>query len=250
MRPEVDLFDGVHVVVTTRADGNQRPRMWRGDDVQTKFTLSQPEQSQPEPEQSELVQRAIVDVPWTFVRQVHGNAVVSIVDSHGAFETDADAIVTTSPDVPIAMLGADCALIGLASSEGVIGVAHVGWRGLVAGVLEQTALAMRALGASEITAVVGPTIGPECYEFSTGDLIPIAKQFGDQVHARTTVGRDALDLRAGIEIACTRVGVRTRLDQAVCTVCDPNYYSWRAHHDHERHALVIWRESSEPAKSR
>jgi copper oxidase (laccase) domain-containing protein len=66
---------------------------------------------------------------------------------------------------------------------------------------------------------------------------------------RRSDGSDALDLRAGIEVACNRLGILSRFDLAACTVCDPNYYSWRAHQDQERHALVVWRESSEPTES-
>ena len=49
--------------------------------------------------------------------------------------------------------------------RGVIGIAPQGWRGLVAGVIEQTAEAMRNLGATELLAAVGPMIHPECYAF-------------------------------------------------------------------------------------
>src|SRR5665213_1280744 len=95
MRPEFNLFDGVHVVVTTRADGNQRPPEWRDDHAPNDYTRNNPQMPEPqmfEPQRSEQAQRAIVDLPWTFVRQVHGNVVVSIDESHGALDTEADAI--------------------------------------------------------------------------------------------------------------------------------------------------------------
>jgi YfiH family protein len=67
----------------------------------------------------------------------------------------------------LGIVTADCAPVLFADMKaGVIGGAHAGWRGAVAGVLEATIAAMRALGARDITAVVGPCIGQPSYEIA------------------------------------------------------------------------------------
>jgi copper oxidase (laccase) domain-containing protein len=131
--------------------------------------------------------------------------------------------------------------VALASPEGVLGVAHAGWRGLAAGVLEQTVATMRALGAGEIEAVLGPCIRPECYEFGSDDLEGVAARLGDGVRGRTTAGAPALDLPAGVALALRAAGVTGLADIGVCTACSPAQFSWRRDGDQARQALVLWR---------
>lgn len=102
------------------------------------------------------------------VKQVHSADVITLrpgddVDVLGAIE--ADAIVTDRPGIAIAVLTADCQPVLLADAQaGVIGAAHAGWRGTLDGILGATVQAMRALGASDIRAVIGPTISQRAYE--------------------------------------------------------------------------------------
>lgn len=100
------------------------------------------------------------------LRQVHGAAVV---EACAAWETlpEADAMVTRMPGIALGIITADCAPVLFQDAEaGVIGAAHAGWKGAVAGVLESTIAAMEALGAQRgrITAVVGPCIAQASYE--------------------------------------------------------------------------------------
>jgi len=79
--------------------------------------------------------------------------------------TPADALVTAQPGVALAVLSADCQPVLLADpAAGVIGAAHAGWKGSLSGVLEATVDAMRALGARDISAVIGPAISQSAYE--------------------------------------------------------------------------------------
>lgn len=102
------------------------------------------------------------------VRQVHSARVVTLEspdEIEAAATVDADGLVTTLPGVAIAVLTADCQPVLLADAKaGVIGAVHAGWRGAMDGVLEETVAAMRALGATDIKAVIGPTISQRCYE--------------------------------------------------------------------------------------
>jgi YfiH family protein len=105
-------------------------------------------------------------------------------------EPQADAAVTRTPGVVLAILTADCLPVVFASDDGaVIAAAHAGWRGLAAGVLEATIDAM-AVDPAQVNAWLGPAAGPRAYEV------------GDEVRA-AFVDRDA---EAAAAFACTRPG--------------------------------------------
>jgi YfiH family protein len=185
--------------------------------------------------------RAVVDLPWTWLHQVHGAGVVRVSTPGEHAGTKADAAVTAEAGCALAVLTADCAPVALASTEGVIGVAHAGWRGAGAGVLEATVAAMRELGATDVKAVIGPCIHAECYEFGAAELDQLAGRLGDAVRAATTEGRLALDLPAAVRSALQRAGVETIDDVDVCTACSADHYSWRARNESARQATVVWR---------
>ena len=96
------------------------------------------------------------------VNQVHSADVVVITDPdriNAADQPDADALVTALPGVALSVLTADCQPVLFADPQaGVIGAAHAGWKGALSGVLEATVDAMRVLGATQIRAVIGPSI--------------------------------------------------------------------------------------------
>jgi len=214
------------VSVTTRRDGDARPAAWT---------------AAPSPA-GDTGRPRVASLAWTFVRQVHGDRVAIVDAPAGPIELDADALVSAAAATPLAVLGADCALVGLASPQGPVGAAHAGWRGALAGVLERTVDAMRALGASEIVAVLGPCIHAECYEFGERELDLVAGRYGDAVRSTTADGRPALDLPMLVERSLERAGVAPPEQIAGCTACDDRWYSHRARGDLERHALAVWRE--------
>jgi len=100
--------------------------------------------------------------------QVHGVAVAEVTEPWPAeARPQADALVTDRPGLLLGIVTGDCAPVLFADAEaGVVGAAHAGWRGAVAGVLEATVAAMERLGASRtrIAAAVGPCIGQASYE--------------------------------------------------------------------------------------
>ncbi|SHH98498.1 peptidoglycan editing factor PgeF [Marivita hallyeonensis] len=127
-------------------------------------------------DQSEIVaiNRARVadamDVPVEHLITVHQthSADVQIVDGPVSDpRPKADAMVSNTPGVALAILTADCQPVLLADAEaGVVGAAHAGWRGTLDGVLEATVEAMEALGSNRerIAAVIGPSISQRSYE--------------------------------------------------------------------------------------
>jgi polyphenol oxidase len=112
--------------------------------------------------------------------QVPAEALVTVHQTHSADvltlaaplaedmpKPKADAIVTATPGLALAILTADCQPVLFADPDaGVIGAAHAGWRGALSGVLENTLDAMEALGAERenIMAVIGPCISQPAYE--------------------------------------------------------------------------------------
>ncbi|MGI8810652.1 MAG: polyphenol oxidase family protein [Acidimicrobiales bacterium] len=187
--------------------------------------------------------RAVVDLPWTWLRQVHGADVARVDGPGDAAGARADAVVTTEAGCALAVLTADCAPVALASAEGVIGVAHAGWRGVAAGVIDATVEEMRAMGGTDIEAVVGPCIHAECYAFGLGDLDVVAARLGEGVRATTAGGDPALDLPAAVHAALLGAGLDPAAiaDVGACTACSPQYFSWRARREQQRQAAVIWR---------
>lgn len=101
------------------------------------------------------------------IHQVHSPDVVTLTAPPQGPRPKADALVTATPGIALAVLTADCQPVLFADPVArVIGAAHGGWRGTQAGVLEATVDAMEALGATRanIRAVIGPTISQSAYE--------------------------------------------------------------------------------------
>jgi YfiH family protein len=181
---------------------------------------------------------AVVAGPWTWLHQVHGAEVVRVTRAGEHAGVAADAAVTTVEGAPLSVQTADCAAVLLWAHEAV-GVAHAGWRGLMAGVVEATAAAMTELGHPPGGAVLGPCIRPRCYEFGAAELDMLTRRYGTEVAGTTAWGTPALDLAAAVDAACSSFGVEL-VDDGTCTACSPHHWSHRAGGDRGRQALVAW----------
>ncbi|MGH9184569.1 MAG: polyphenol oxidase family protein [Acidimicrobiales bacterium] len=188
--------------------------------------------------------RRMVDKPWTWLRQVHGSRVVTVERPGQHIGAEADGSVTAIRGAVLTVQTADCApvvLLGDGAGGPCVGVAHAGWRGLAAGIVETVVGALRELGADELRAVVGPRIGPECYEFGAQDLDLLAARLGEDVRARTPAGRPAFDLATGVRAALLGAGVERVDHEGGCTACDADqYFSHRARRQDQRLAAVAW----------
>jgi YfiH family protein len=175
---------------------------------------------------------------------VHG-ADVRVVTRPGEWAgSEGDALVTASPQCALAVQVADCAPIAMVG-DAAVGVVHAGWRGLAAGVIEAAFTALGELDRGEVFAVLGPHIGPECYEFGPDQLDELARRFGPGVRGRTSSGTPAFDLGAAVRSELGRLGVRRIIEVGECTSCLPDrYYSHRARGEPGRHAMVAWLETS------
>jgi YfiH family protein len=190
----------------------------------------------------EARRRAIKDAAWTWLRQVHGDTVVTVAAPGGEAGSTADASASATAGCVLAVLAADCAPVALVSPEGVVAAVHAGWRGLLRGMVQRAVDAARGLGATDLRAVLGPCIHAECYEFGADDLEAVAAGLGDGVRARTANGRPALDVPAAVAAALEQAGVTQFDDVGVCTACSEDYFSWRARGEPARQAMVVWRD--------
>lgn len=111
--------------------------------------------------------------------QVHGCDVFVVDGAPPETRPRVDALVTRTPGVALGILTADCAPVLFADEAAcVIGAAHAGWRGALAGVIDATVAAMEGLGASRgtIRAAVGPCIAQASYEVGPGFPAPFLEQ--------------------------------------------------------------------------
>ena len=170
-----------------------------------------------------------------FMNQVHGNDVV-VIDQVLDHEPTCDALITTSAGVALAVMVADCIPL-LLISEKVVAAVHVGRAGLVNKVALKAIEQMRALGASDIHAILGPSICGKCYE------VPLSMQ--QEVVAThpaslstTYQGTPALDLSAGLIAELIAQGL-TYEASPICTQEDPLYFSHRRDNPTGRFAGVV-----------
>ncbi|WP_238368010.1 peptidoglycan editing factor PgeF [Mesobacterium pallidum] len=167
------------------------------------------------------------------VHQVHSAKVVTLDAAPGGDRPKADAMVTDTPGLVLAILTADCQPVLFADAEaGVIGAAHAGWRGALSGVLENTVDAMEALGAdrARITAVIGPTISQRAYEVGPEFLDDFLVEDPQNVRFFANGDGDRLhfDLPAFGLHRLRKAGVGGASWTRHCTYHDPErFYSYR-----------------------
>jgi YfiH family protein len=181
---------------------------------------------------------AALDLPASALftnHQIHSATVVVVEEgADPAARRQADAFVTSRPNVALGVLAADCAPVLFASPhDGVIGACHAGWRGAVGGVCEATVDAMIELGARPdgIRAAIGPCIGFESYE--VGPEFPEPFMVQDRQNARffEQAGREGyflFDLSGYLarRLSALGIGEVFRLD---CDTCrdEANFFSYR-----------------------
>ncbi|MDQ4112946.1 MAG: peptidoglycan editing factor PgeF [Actinomycetota bacterium] len=161
--------------------------------------------------------------PYADLYQVHGN---TVVDAECGTRPEADGIVTTERDLVLLVRTADCVPVLFADeAAGVIGAAHAGRKGMAAGVVPATIARMRVLGATRISAWVGPHVCGKCYEVPAEMQEEIAA-IESAARATTSWGTPSLDVGAGVLAQLAREGVET-VDAGRCTRESEDLYSYR-----------------------
>lgn len=173
-----------------------------------------------------------VRLPIARMHQVHGDAVhvVSEVPPRGPLGIDdwphADAQVSALAEVALMVRVADCVPVLLADAEaGVVGAVHAGRKGVALDVVTRAVERMRELGATSITAWVGPHVCGACYEVPAEMRDEVGAVVPDAV-ATTSWGTPSLDLGAGVGTQLERAGVAV-VDVDGCTLEDPRFHSHR-----------------------
>ncbi|MGH8197540.1 MAG: peptidoglycan editing factor PgeF [Steroidobacteraceae bacterium] len=175
-----------------------------------------------------------------WLEQVHGTAVAVVP---GPVTGAADAIVSFTPGAVCAVLVADCLPVFLASREGDrIGLAHGGWRGLVAGVIE-AAVAALDCDPAKLLAWLGPSIGPRAFE--VGPEVRDSFMTKDPALAgdfrRGLDGCFFADLPALARRRLAACGVESVHGGDWCTFSDPErFYSYRRDGATGRMAALAW----------
>jgi YfiH family protein len=163
--------------------------------------------------------------------QVHGDTIGTVEeDDAGRTFAATDGLVTAEPNLPLAVLGADCVPVLLADRRhGVVAAVHAGRRGLLAGVVEIAVGTMLDLGArrEEVVGAVGPAIGPCCYEVGDDVAAEVVAAL-PVTRAKSRQGRTSLDLPGGVRNILAREGVHAVTAIGGCTAHQPGlFYSHR-----------------------
>lgn len=169
----------------------------------------------------------------TTVHQVHSGDAIAVSGPLSAPLPRVDALVTATPGLGLAILTADCQPVLLADRQaGVVGAAHAGWKGLLAGVLEATVDAMRNLGAdpARIRAAIGPTISQRAYEVGPEilDAFTVDDPDAARFFAQGTGDRLMFDLPGAGLARLRAAGIEQAEWIRHCTYSDPaRFYSYR-----------------------
>ena len=161
--------------------------------------------------------------PIQYMSQVHGNR-VAIIEAVTDEDPVADALVTGIPGISLAVQVAECIPLLLHSREAVAAV-HVGRKGLVNGVALNALEVMRDMGATEITAIIGPSICGSCYEVSP-EIFEEVVSIHPSAESRTHIGTPALDLPAALCVALNAEGISV-VNESRCTLESEDLFSYR-----------------------
>lgn len=161
----------------------------------------------------------VANTPMVTARQVHGATVLAV---SGVRAASADGLVTRERDLVLTVGVADCVPVALTSPDAV-GVLHVGWRGLVAGIVAEGMAALHRIGGRSVTAHVGPSVGPCCYPVGADVRSAVAGRF-PSADAVSLAGEPALDLGAAVTEALDRAGVAGVVRVGGCTAHEPDRY--------------------------
>ena len=191
-------------------------------------------------EQNRARVRALLPSDPKWLHQVHGTDVVQADRMDEAIS--ADAAFTRVRGAVCAVQAADCLPVLFCDREGsCVAAAHAGWRGLSAGVLEQTVAAL-GVSADRLIAWLGPAIGPRAFEVGADVLDAFARS--DPSHSAFVAVRPGKWLADLFMLARTRLksaGVTGVFGGGLCTVSDPaRFFSHRRDRITGRQAAFIW----------
>jgi polyphenol oxidase len=181
--------------------------------------------------------RGLLPAEPRWLRQVHGTTVVEVEGTGGV--PVADAAISRHAGTVCAVMIADCMPVFFSDVAGsAVAVAHAGWRGLAAGVLE-AALEAMAIPPEKQLAWLGPAIGPRVYE--VGEDVRSAFRGHDAAFSPARPGHWHLDLYAVARQRLAARGLKRIFGGGFCTYTDAaRFYSYRRDRGAGRMAALIW----------
>ncbi len=196
--------------------------------------------------------QAFLPSPPVWLEQVHGTAVVVLDARATRGRIVADAAVTRTAGIVAAVQTADCLPVFFADRNGsAVGIAHAGWRGLAAGILEATVRALQEQGVppQDVAAWIGPGIGPRAFE--VGADVHAAFCARDPAAAAAFVvdrpGKWKADLYALARARLAAAGVGAVQGGGFCTHDEPGrFFSYRRSPQSGRMASLVWLEQDAP----
>jgi len=237
--PDWDAPDNVHALMTTRTGGGSRPP-YHG------FNLAGHVGDDPRCVAANRRQlRSMLPAEPLWLTQVHGTRVIEAGQAGANLE--ADACVAHHPGQVCLVLSADCLPVLLCDAEGtVVAAAHAGWRGLAAGVLEQTVAAMAVLPA-RLMAWFGPLITQPSFEVGAEvrEIFCVHNSHAAAAFVPSTRGKLLCDLTILARQRLADAGVTRVFGGDLSTYADPaRFYSYRRDGGNTgRMAALIWLEA-------
>ena len=188
--------------------------------------------------------QSAVSVPLAYLNQTHSPDVVQAAESVSS-ALDADASVDRSGKAACAVMTADCLPVLFCDRAGtVVAAAHAGWRGLAAGVLENTVAAMQA-DPADILAWFGPAIGPDAFEVGQDVWDAFCRKLPEAKTAFRSIGEGKYlaDIYALARLTLAKIGVTAVYGGEHCTVLERNnFFSYRRDGQTGRMVSLIWLE--------
>jgi YfiH family protein len=258
--PDWPVAPAVRALLTTRAGGGSRGPFGAGaghGGLNLGLGSGLPQVAADDPAQvarNRARLAALLPQAPCWLHQVHGAEVVDAGRVPAGTAPAADGAWTTRPGVVCGVLVADCLPVLLAEAGGRgVAAAHAGWRGLAAGVLQNTARALRqGLGdpAARLLAYLGPAIGPQRFVVGAEVLEQMQARLPEApaAFAEQGGGRYLADLYALARQALAQAQVDEVHGGGLCTVSDPQrFYSFRRDRVTGRQAALIWLDAAQPA---
>jgi YfiH family protein len=264
VQPVWNVSPRVRALVTTRNGGVSQPPFGRwqaGADHPGGLNLGMKAGDDPAAVATNrarlLALAGVSEAAW--LEQIHGAGIVraedALAQAHASgTPTRADASVTDRPGTVCVVMVADCMPVLLCDAAGrAVGAAHAGWRGLAAGIVEQTAQRVAELAgvtAASLHAYLGPAIGPDAFEVGADvrdafmndvdatQRDATANAFVEHPH---NAGKYLADLPALARLRLQRLGVTQVVGGDLCTVTQrERFYSYRRDRETGRMAALIW----------
>jgi len=193
-------------------------------------------------ERNRAIVRGHLPAEPRWLDQTHGTNVAELDGASGA-RARADGAVSGKPGEVAVVLTADCMPLFLCDHAGRrVGIAHAGWRGMAAGVIENTVAAL-GIAPAEVIAWMGPTIGPDAFEVGTEvrDAFVAADGSSDAAFAPHKPGKYLADLYALARRRLARAGVTAVFGGGFCTYHDAErFFSYRRVRSSGRMGAFIW----------